>query len=137
MERFNSPAFVGAVNFYRTEKDKLSHNACGAIVLYMRFTSSEQILKGVGIRGFDEDDDEAVAGKFGEFCLSMAEGFNAALTANGYPNLELSDAIVARNSIAKGVEFSYDQYDRYELSFVYKKEKILSADLTMTNIGKR
>ena len=134
LDKFNYPAFVAAVNFYKTQKDEQEHNACGAVVFYIKASMVEQILKAVGIRGFDEDEDESVAGKCAEFCLALTEEFKKELMNAGYANLIMSQPICAKNNIFQGVEFSYDQYDRFELSYSHSKQKVLVLDLTMANL---
>ena len=133
-DKFNHPAYVAAVNFYRMEKDREQHNACGAIVLYVKSSAVEQILKSLKIRDFDDEDDEIVSGKCAELVQRIAEDFKRELKGIGYKELVLSQAVGAKNSIMKGVEFSYDQYDRYEIGFTQAKQKIMVLDLTMTTI---
>ena len=133
-DKFNYPAFVAAVNYYRNEREKMQHNACGALILYIRASAVDSILKNMGIRKYDDENEEEVAGKCADICLSLAEKFNKELMGAGYRELVLSQAIGAKNSIMQGVEFSYDQYDRYEIGFSQSKEKVMVLDLTMTAI---
>ena len=133
-DKFNHPAYVAAVNFYRSERDKDQHSASGAIILYIRVSAVDTILKSLNIRNYDDENEEEVAGKCSDVCLQLAQKFNRELMTIGYRELVLSPAIGAKNSIMQGVEFSYDQYDRYEIGFSFNKEKIMVLDLTMTTI---
>lgn len=136
-DRFNDPAYVAAVNFYRSERDKEQHNACGAIILYIRASVVDSILKKMNIRNYDDENEEEVAGKCSEICSIFAEKLNRELMDIGYKELVIGQAIGAKNSIMQGVEFSYDQYDRYEIGFTFNKVKILVLDLTMTAIPRQ
>ena len=133
LHKFNNPGYVCAVNCYRSEKDMQAHKASGAIVLYIREMDLEVVMKGLGY-SVDEEEHDMVAEKWGEFGSTIAEDFRKALTAKGFPELVMSKPISVRNAIMKGVEFSFDQYNLYQLNFSIKDMVAIVAELTMTKL---
>ena len=131
LEKFNKPAYVSGVSYFRTSKDQEEHKSCGALVLYIEEEFMETLLKALGHTTIDEDTEEALAKKCGEFCLTLAEQFKNEISSQGYNGLVSSEPVSFRNSIPLGLDFSYDQYDKYEVSFSIKNFRVLVAEVTM------
>lgn len=131
MEKFNAPCYVSAINFYLSKEDSDKHNACGALIMFVDEKNAGRLLKALGYRGFDEDDETQVFTKCGEFLKTLAESYNSALSPAGYRNLLLSSAVNYRNTVPEGVEFHYDLYKKYEISFYYWKEKTMVLEVAL------
>ena len=137
MEKFNAPGYLSSVSFYRTQKDLDTHHACGALVIHIVEENLKKIFEALGITGFDDDDPEHVIKKNGELCTLVAEEFKKELTAKGYPELVISKPVGARNAIADGVDFGFDQYEKIDMTFSFKNNKILNVEITLTNLPHR
>ena len=131
LEKFNAPAYVSAVSYYKTSKDKEEHNACGAVVLYIEEQFVEILLKALGHGGIDDEQEDLINTKCGEFCVSLAGDFKNEISSQGYGDLICSEPLTGRNSIVEGIDFSYSQYEKYEISFTLKGKRILVAEVTM------
>ncbi len=136
IDKFNNPAYCAAIQFYKNENSRESHDACGVVIVSLRENNGEVVLKAAGIHGFDEDDFQAMSEKTGEFCGAIGQEFQHSLTTQGYPQLVLSFPVHQRNSISNGVEFSYDQYERCEIGYSFKKNKILVVEIAMAQLAK-
>jgi len=131
LEKFNGPGYVAAINFYKNQKDKDVNHSCGALIIYINEKSVGKTLEATGFEKFNEDDSEVVIDRCCQLCEKTGAEFVKQLAAKGYQGLVTSEAIGNRNTIPQGVDFSYDQYDKYEVSFPGKDFKILIADITM------
>ncbi len=136
IDKFNASAYLAAVNFYRSEQDSKVHQALGVLILNLKETATESILKAVGIKDFEEDEPEVAAPKCGEFCQWLAQEYQKALIAEGYPALHLSQAVFGRNSLASGVEFCYEEYQKIDIEFSLKKNKVMVLELSLGPIHK-
>ena len=133
VDKFNAPAYTAAANFFRTAADRQSQNAVGVIILSLK-EGSEIIIKRAGIQGFDEDDHAVVSEKSAELCAKIGNGFKGALAAAGFPSLILSEPVHHRNNLSQGVEFPYDQYEEFLISFQLKGQPALVVELSMANL---
>ncbi len=136
VDKFNAPAYTAAANFYRTAGDRQGRNAAGVVILSLK-EGSEPVIKRAGIRNFDEDDYEVVSEKCGELCEKFAKEFLNALAAAGFPQLIVSEAVHHRNNIPGGVEFSYDQYEEYQLVFHLKALPVMVVDISLAQLPKQ
>lgn len=132
LEKFNAPAYVSAVSFYKSQKELETHMACGAFILMIADEFTENLMKALNHSGIDDAPEEEIAQKCGEFLKTLAEQFKEDLGSAGYRNLVVSEPVNGRNELPFGVEFSYDQYEKSEISFTLKTAKILVAEVTMT-----
>ena len=132
LEKFNAPAYVAGISYYRSPKDQEEHNACGAIVLYVEEQYVEILLKALGQTGIDDENEEMLSKKCGEFCSIVGEEFTTAVSGQGYNDLVAAVPISFRNTIQDGIDFSYTQYEKYEISFLIKAKKIMVAEITIT-----
>lgn len=131
MEKFNAPCYVAATNFYKTQQDLEAHNALGALIIYVEQENAEKLIKALGYKiKNDDDEDEVLPNYSGEFCKTLGEELIKKIGGN-YSSSVLSEPIIGLNTIAEGVEFNYNQYQMYELTFYLWKVKILSVDITL------
>ena len=137
LDKFNNPGYVAAGNYYLSEKDLAAKKTCGAVVLYILEADIGTFLKAFEYTNFDDENPEEIIPKCYEFGKVIGKEFQQALSANGYVNLCMSEPLGNRNSLPLGVDFSYDQYDKYEISYFVGKIKILVAELTMTIVPKK
>ena len=94
----------------------------------MEFTADAQ-------RGQADDEDvEKMMALCGEFCKKIADDFHKELSTKGYIELNMSPPENYLNSVPVGIDFSLDQYDQYEISFTFKKGKVLIYELTMASL---
>lgn len=131
MEKFNGPCYITVVNYYLTDQDLKNHNAYGAFVLYIEEECAGKLLKSLGHKGFDEDDEETVLDICSEFCKLLASNYKNELKNLGYKDLVMSDPLKYHNVVPEGVEFNYSEYVKYELSFYLWKQKALVVDITL------
>lgn len=129
MEIFNGPTFISAINFYRSSKEQEENKACGAIVIYFEAENTEPFLRALGHKNIDEDDVQTVLNACGAVCKTIAERFKSEM---GFSDLILSAPKSFHNYVPSGIDFSYDQYQKFEISFFIKAQKILAVDLTMS-----
>ena len=134
MEKFNGPCFISVINYYSSEVDLKAHKAGGAVVLYIEEGNAAKLLKALGFKKFDEEDNDAVLKMCGEFCTLLAEDYKKELSSLGYKDLVLSAPSNYLNGVPEGVEFSYDQYVKYEMSFYLWKQKTVVLDVTMKSL---
>ena len=131
LERFNGPCYLGVVHIYQGEAQQKSHNACGALMLYLEEEAAGKLLKALGYSGFDEDNDEAVLENTAKLCEKIVERFKQDLTKRGYRDLIFAPALKYKNDAPDGVEFSYDEYKYYEASLYLWKKKTIVVSLTL------
>lgn len=131
LAKFNKPCFITAVNFYASQRDMESHNPLGALVVYIEADNSDKVSKALGVGLKIDDEDEAVLEKIGELGRVIAEPYLRILQSNGYSQLVFSKPQSYFNDVPEGVEFNYNEYKYYEISFFAWKEKILVADITL------
>ena len=136
MDKFNNPGYPFAVNYYASEADIKKFKPLGAVILYFVEKDIAVFLKAFELRNFDDENPEEIASQCREFGQQISKQFLDALSAQGYLNLTMSAPICERNDL-KGVLFSLDQYDKYEISFYIKDVKTLVAELTMTVLPRK
>ena len=133
MEKFNAPCYICLAAFYRSQQDLEAHNAIGAIILYIEEVNAERLFKGLGYRGFHDDNEGEMLEKSGEFLTSIVEQFKPELANLGYKNIVLSPLLKHINTIPEGVEFHYDEHKMHQLTFYLWKEKIFAIDITLAS----
>lgn len=133
MEKFNGPTYVSAINFYLNQADQDKNRACGIFVSYLESENAPKILRGMGY-DFDEDDDESIKDCFGEFCNVIAGSFKNEISNLDYLELLMSAPSKYINSVPDGMAFSYDQYEKVEVSFFYWNKKIIVAEVSLTDL---
>ncbi len=131
MEKFNGPTYISFINFYKTTKDMQDHKACGAVILYIEDYSVDKMLKALGFSGFDDEDEKAVADICGQFCSMIGDAFRSDLLSKGFIDLIISPPANYRNIVPAGVEFSFDQYEKHELSFSFWNQKVVVVDFSL------
>ena len=135
MEKFNGPCFMSVINYYFSQEDLKNHKACGAFIFYVEESCAGKLLKALGFKGFDDEDEAAVLKICGEFCEVLAGEYKNELSNVGYKDLVLSAPTNYHNVVPEGVEFSYDEYVKYEMSFHLWKQKAVVVDITMKSLG--
>jgi hypothetical protein len=132
MEKFNGPAYISTISFYRSAEDTKKHKACGAIVLYIEQTEAERLLKSLGYRDANEEDQDSMMKPCGEFCKIIAGNFKNELVTEGNVDLVMSSPENYHNSVPLGVDFGYDQVEQYELRFAIRGKEIMAVDITLS-----
>jgi len=134
MEKFNGPCYVAAISYYLSTKELKKHDACGAFVLYVNEEFAEKVMHALGHKHIEAEDEESVLDGVGELCNLLSGNFKSEISNLGYKDLSMSAPVKHRNTIPEGIEFSYDQYDKYECSFYLWNEKTIVVDITMAKI---
>ena len=133
LEKFNDAGYISYVNFYRSEGDKQKQNTIGALVFYVKEFEIEATMKILGVK-VDEEVQEDVCKNLSEFFKTLTAEFKKAIVAVGYPNLVSSEPASFRNNVPKGVLFSFDQYDKYEVIIPIKGQVLYAMDITLTRL---
>ena len=128
LEKFNGPCYIFGFNFYKDSQTQEAKQTNGAFVLFFEEESIEKILKKLGHRAFDEEDEAFVLENLGVFGKQLAETFAAALSSVGYTSLLVSDPMSYKNSIPEGMDFPYSVYKYQELSLYLWDKKVVVAD---------
>lgn len=136
MEKFNNPTFVSCVNYYASAKDMEKHNALGAVIVYIEQSFVVDILRMLKYPPADDENMDALCDCCGTLCNIIAGRFKSAVSSMGYIELEMSSFVSSRNSITKGVEFCFKEYDKYEIPFYINGTKRLIVEMTMGTIPK-
>ncbi|MBF0479438.1 MAG: chemotaxis protein CheX [Candidatus Omnitrophica bacterium] len=130
LSKFDGPCYVAAVNLYLNQKKSEDKDACGVIVSYWEQETAEGFVRALQ-KGLDLEDPDVILDSCGEFCNSIAGQFKNELAAFGYPELNLSTIIKARNEIDEGVDFPFSEGEYCELSFKVKNKKVVVVSLVM------
>ncbi len=138
MEKFNDPTFISTVNYYLNQKDMESHKALGALVIYVEQTFIVQLLKLLKYPLANDEDEEEMKDCCGTLCNIIAGRFKSEIVKLGLVELEMSHFSNYRNSAFNGVEFNYNEWDKYEINVFLgeKKEKRLVVEMTMAPVLK-
>ena len=131
LEKFDGPCFISVINFYLSQADLKEHSAHGALIFYLDPENAERLLKAFGYPVKLDSDDEIIMSNCGELCKSFAKQLNEELKSLGYSDLVLSDPANYQNNVLDGVEFNYDEYKMYELSFYLWKKKTFVLEITL------
>lgn len=131
---FNGPTYISVVNFYRSPKEQKDRKACGAVVVYLKAEYAEMFLKAAGQKNIIEDDEESALSGCGEVCKTIVDSFKEELKAAGYVELVAAPVQNHHNNVPSGVDFSFDQYKKYEIGFMVKGQRALAVDITMARI---
>ena len=139
LEKFNAPGYLSAINYYLTPKDKETRNAAGAFILYIIDSNLKKFFEatGMAVAGFDDDDLEQVTSKCNQLCQTISDEFCGELKSKGYKDLIASTPISARNTIPEGVDFSFNQYEKCDVSFYIKNIKSLTLEITLPSLKKQ
>jgi hypothetical protein len=135
MDVFNSATYISYVCYYLSEKAKATHAAAGTLLLYLKKSQADVILKMVGYRGVDLEDEEGMMKTCGEFCNLLAQDFQKELVAKAFPQLIVTAPENFLNSVPIGIDFSKDQFDQYEIGFSFKGERCLVFELSFASLG--
>jgi len=79
----------------------------------------------------DDEDLDALADCCGTLCNILAGAFKTAISKMGYLELEMSAFKSYRNKAISGVDFCYNERDKYEVSFFIKDQKRLVVEMSM------
>lgn len=131
LAKFNNPCYLTAVNIYASQRDLEAHNTLGALIIYVERENVDKVFKSLGVGLKMDDEDEVILEKIKEVGKTLAEPFIRGLQALGYSALVISEPQSYVNDAAEGVEFNYNEYKYYEISFFAWKEKVLVTDLTL------
>ena len=138
LEKFNAPGYLSAINYYLTPKDKETKNATGAFIFYIVEGNLKKSFEaaGMAVAGFDDDDLEQVTAKCNQLCQTISDEFCSELKSKGYKELIASTPVSARNTIPEGVGFSFNQYQKCEVSFHVKNIKSFTLEVTLPLLKK-
>ena len=126
MEKFNDACYLSIVSFYFSQQQLEGHDPCGVLMLFIEESAAEKILKGLGFPVAGENEDEILKDSTGKFCLQVAQALQGQLANLGYRNLVLSPVQNFKNDAGDGVEFPYQEYKFYEVSFfLWKKKQVV------------
>jgi hypothetical protein len=131
MEKFNDPTFISAINYYLTKNDMDKNKAIGAVITYIEQAYVTTLLKQLKYPLADDEDLDALADCCGTLCNIIAGAFKTGISKMGYKELEMSHFKSYRNLIVSGVDFCYNEREKYELSFFLKDQKRLVIEMTM------
>ncbi len=137
MEKFNGPAYVSIVNFYRTSKDMADHFAAGTFVLFVKEDAAEKLVKAFGRSSKEAEDETAVMGICAELCGILSGNLKNAMVKHGYPELVVGEPLKYKNSIPEGAQFDYDLFKKQEIIFSYWKDKSVIVEACIGNIPRR
>ena len=138
LEKFNAPGYLSAINYYLSPKDKETKNAAGAFIFYIVEGNLKKSFEaaGMAVAGFDDDDLEQVTAKCNQLCQAISDEFCSELKNKGYKELIPSAPVSARNTISEGVDFSFNQYQKCEVSFHVKSIKSFTLEVTLPSLKK-
>ncbi len=131
LEKFNGPSYAFVVTLYYSQYEYENKNACGALILYISEDIIERILKKMGHRDFDEDDQEFVVKECVEFCESIIGEVKKAMQPMGYREIVSSKPLGYKNEVLDGVLYPHDQNKFQEISFYLWNKKALVVDLVV------
>ncbi|MCK5216055.1 MAG: hypothetical protein KAR05_11975 [Candidatus Omnitrophica bacterium] len=138
MEKFeNEPTYVSAVNFYANEKDMEKSKTLGALIIYVEQTYIAKLMKMLRYPPIDDESDDAMRDSCGTLCNIVSGRFKSEISSAGYIELEMSHFMNYRNSAFSGVNFCYNEYDKYIIDFEIDKKKRLVIEMTMGAVPKR
>ena len=138
MEKFeNEPTYVSAVNFYANEKDMEKGKTLGALIIYVEQTYIAKLMKMLRYPPIDDESDDAMRDSCGTLCNIVSGRFKSEISSAGYIELEMSHFMNYRNSAFSGVNFCYNEYDKYIIDFEIDKKKRLVIEMTMGAVPKR
>ncbi|MDP2654272.1 MAG: chemotaxis protein CheX [Candidatus Omnitrophota bacterium] len=132
MEKFdNEPTYVSAINYYANTKDMEKKKALGTVVLYVQQNYISKLVRILQYPPVDDESDEAMQDSCGTLCNIIAGRFKSEISNAGYIELEMSHFVTYRNSAVSGVDFCYNEYDKYEIVFEIEGQKRLVVELSI------
>jgi len=131
LEKFGLPCYISYVNFFLPQADIKKDMPIGTFLVFLEHNNAVRLLKSLGYTHINEDEDETILGKTGEFCVAMAKQLKTTLTQKGYKELTISDPLNYKNDIPEGVPFYYHEEKCYQLDFFFWKQKNLIFNLIL------
>jgi len=131
LELFNESMYISAASFHLSDKDMEGHNACGAVVFYLKKEFGADLFKYVGIRGFDDESDEEMMSTAEGFYSKVADEFQKELGRKGYASLVRSPFSSHYNNASCGVDFPKKEFEICEITRSFKGNVALIMELTM------
>lgn len=132
MEKFNAPAVVSVIHFYKTRKEIDLRKPTGVILVYVELSFLTQLLKLLEYPEIDDDDEEQVEDACGALCNIIAGFFKNELISLGYPPLEMSAFESYINSVVNGVNCPTKTIHKYEVNYEIDGQKRLVTEMVMT-----
>ena len=135
MEKFNhNPTFISTVNFYASELDMKKNKTLGALITYVEQSYIVELLKMLKYPPADDENEDAMKDCCGTLCNIIAGRFKSEVVAAGYIELEMSHFSNFRNTSFRGIDFCFNEFDKYEISFEIKGAKRLVVEMTMGTV---
>jgi len=131
MDIFNSPTYISLTSFYPSEKDRDTHNSCGAIMVYLKEEGCELFLRAFGYKEPNEDEDDTMKDGCGKFFEMFLKNFIKDLASAGYGQLVNSEIENHKNVVSFMIDFDKKQFEKLELIFSVKEVKTIAVELTM------
>lgn len=131
MEIFNHSCYIALTNLYRSQADKTSHSAVGAVLMYVHAEYAEKLFKMMGYNlSSSMEEEEALAGITLDFFKEFIENYQKKLGSK-YGAFILSEPQTFVSDVPGGVEFSYNEYSFYEISFSLWNKKVIAFNMTL------
>lgn len=131
MEKFNSPAVVSYILFYKNRKEMDLEKPTGLLLSYIELSYLTHLLKVLDYPEIDDDDEEQVEDACGAVCNIIAGYFKNELIALGFPALEMTAFESYINSVVNGVNYPAKAVNKYEISYVFGGAKRLVTEMVM------
>jgi len=137
LDKFNEPAYISAINFYRSKEDLKKDNPIGALILYLGEEYIFDLVKALQYPDIEDYDEAVLADACGTLCNLIAGNFKAGLIQLNYEEIYMTHFSTYRNEVVEGVKFSYEQQELYEINFNIDYQKRIVVDLTLGSIPKK
>ena len=132
MEKFNNePAYGSTVNYYANAAEMAKKKTLGALVVYVPEAYLPKLMKTLQYPAIDDEDEKAMLDSVGTLCNIVAGRFKSAVSSAGYIELEMSHFNNFRNSPLFGIDFCFNEYDKYEIGFELEGVKRMVIEMTM------
>lgn len=122
-----------AVHLYLNPKAFDKKDCCGVVVLFVREDIAPELVKAIGQKGLDDDDQEIILDAVGEFCNAIVGQFKEELRSFGYLDLMMSTPIKFRNDASDGIPFPYEERKLLEISFYVKKDRAIVVNVVLAS----
>lgn len=137
MEKFNQTTFFSIINFYKNVAAMEANTPAGLIIVYIERTFVPEMLRILKYPYIDYDSDDEVLDGTGAIANLIAGQFKRELARLGYADLEMSHFKSHINTVANGVDYPTDQYEKYEISFDIDEKKRMVVEMIMGVLPKR
>lgn len=131
MEKFNAPAVVSYILFYKNLREMELEKPTGLLLSYIELSYLTHLLKILNYPEIDDDEEEQVEDACGAVCNIIAGYFKNELIALGYPALEMTSFESYINSVVTGVIYPAKAVNKYEISYVFGGRKRLVTEMVM------